>query len=119
MVDRSGSTRSIREDRVRTLTLITWLTGPNDASPGTALPAAGETAVPARTDGVPTAVIDDAGAPAADAAPAAGGWPVAGWPSTEGGANPDGRFGHVDGYSGGPRALPAPELPNVRLRPRD
>jgi len=36
-----------------------------------------------------------------------------------GGANPDGRFGHVDGYSGGPRALPAPELPNVRLRPRD
>ena len=36
-----------------------------------------------------------------------------------GGAEPDGRFGHVDGYSGGPRALPAPELPNVRLRPRD
>ena len=36
-----------------------------------------------------------------------------------GGANPDGRFGHVDGYSGGPRALPVPELPNVRLRPRD
>jgi len=35
------------------------------------------------------------------------------------GADPDGRFGHVDGYSGGPRALPAPELPNVRLRPRD
>ena len=34
-------------------------------------------------------------------------------------ANPDGRFGHVDGYEGGPRALPAPELPNVRLRPRD
>ena len=34
-----------------------------------------------------------------------------------GGANPDGRFGHVDGYDG--RALPAPELPNVRLRPRD
>ncbi|HEY2644294.1 MAG TPA: pirin family protein [Galbitalea sp.] len=29
----------------------------------------------------------------------------------------DGRFGHVDGYDG--RALPAPELPNVRLRPRD
>jgi len=36
-----------------------------------------------------------------------------------GGTNADGRFGHVDGYSGGPRALPAPELPNVRLRPRD
>ena len=33
--------------------------------------------------------------------------------------NADGRFGHVDGYTGGPRALPAPELPNVRLRPRD
>ncbi len=28
-----------------------------------------------------------------------------------------GRFGHVDGYDGA--ALPAPELPNVRLRPRD
>jgi quercetin 2,3-dioxygenase len=28
-----------------------------------------------------------------------------------------GRFGHVDGYDG--RPLPAPELPNVRLRPRD
>jgi redox-sensitive bicupin YhaK (pirin superfamily) len=28
-----------------------------------------------------------------------------------------GRFGHVDGYPGA--ALPAPELPNVRLRPRD
>ena len=28
-----------------------------------------------------------------------------------------GRFGHVDGYDGAP--LPAPELPNVRLRPRD
>ena len=27
------------------------------------------------------------------------------------------RFGRVDGYDGGP--LPAPELPNVRLRPRD
>ena len=34
-----------------------------------------------------------------------------------GGADRDGRFGHVDGYDG--RALPAPELPNVRLRPRD
>jgi len=33
------------------------------------------------------------------------------------GENKDGRFGHVDGYDG--RALPAPELPNVRLRPRD
>ena len=33
------------------------------------------------------------------------------------GENPGGRFGHVDGYDG--RALPAPELPNVRLRPRD
>jgi redox-sensitive bicupin YhaK (pirin superfamily) len=31
--------------------------------------------------------------------------------------NEDGRFGHVYGYEGG--ALPAPELPNVRLRPRD
>ena len=29
----------------------------------------------------------------------------------------DGRYGHVDGYPG--PALPAPELPNVRLRPRD
>ncbi len=34
-----------------------------------------------------------------------------------GGADADGRFGHVDGYDGS--ALPAPELPNVRLRPRD
>jgi len=38
------------------------------------------------------------------------------------GADADGRFGHVEGYEvdGHPgRALPAPELPNVRLRPRD
>jgi redox-sensitive bicupin YhaK (pirin superfamily) len=35
-----------------------------------------------------------------------------------GDSNRDGRFGHVDGYRDGPRALPAPELPNVRLRPR-
>jgi redox-sensitive bicupin YhaK (pirin superfamily) len=33
------------------------------------------------------------------------------------GEDADGRFGHVDGYPG--HALPAPELPNVRLRPRD
>jgi redox-sensitive bicupin YhaK (pirin superfamily) len=33
------------------------------------------------------------------------------------GADPAGRFGSVDGYRGA--ALPAPELPNVRLRPRD
>lgn len=33
------------------------------------------------------------------------------------GADRDGRFGHLDGYPG--PALPAPELPNVRLRPRD
>lgn len=33
------------------------------------------------------------------------------------GANPAGRFGSVAGYPGA--ALPAPELPNVRLRPRD
>jgi len=33
------------------------------------------------------------------------------------GANGDGRFGTVRGYDG--RPLPAPELPNVRLRPRD
>ncbi|MFC5502919.1 pirin family protein [Lysinimonas soli] len=33
------------------------------------------------------------------------------------GAEANGRFGHVDGYPG--QALPAPELPNVRLRPRD
>jgi redox-sensitive bicupin YhaK (pirin superfamily) len=32
-------------------------------------------------------------------------------------ADPTGRFGRVEGYDGG--ALPAPELPNVRLRPRD
>jgi hypothetical protein len=32
-------------------------------------------------------------------------------------ADPVGRFGHVTGYDGGP--LPAPELPNVRLRPRE
>jgi redox-sensitive bicupin YhaK (pirin superfamily) len=31
--------------------------------------------------------------------------------------NEDGRFGHVYGYEGS--ALPAPDLPNVRLRPRD
>jgi len=33
------------------------------------------------------------------------------------GADPAGRFGTVDGYPGA--ALPAPELPNVQLRPRD
>jgi redox-sensitive bicupin YhaK (pirin superfamily) len=33
------------------------------------------------------------------------------------GADPAGRFGSVDGYRGA--ALPAPDLPNVRLRPRD
>ena len=32
------------------------------------------------------------------------------------GEDPDGRFGTVDGYDGSP--LAAPELPNVRLRPR-
>jgi hypothetical protein len=32
-------------------------------------------------------------------------------------ADRHGTFGHVDGFDG--RALPAPELPNVRLRPRD
>jgi redox-sensitive bicupin YhaK (pirin superfamily) len=32
------------------------------------------------------------------------------------GADPAGRFGTVDGYDGG--ALPAPELPTVRLKPR-
>ena len=32
-------------------------------------------------------------------------------------ADRGGRFGHVDGYDGA--ALPAPELPNVRLRPRE
>ncbi len=35
-----------------------------------------------------------------------------------GGGNAGGRFGHIDGWPGG-SALPAPELPNVRLRPRD
>ncbi|HAM26910.1 MAG TPA: pirin [Microbacteriaceae bacterium] len=34
-----------------------------------------------------------------------------------GGGAADGRFGTVRGYDG--RALPAPELPNVRLRPRE
>jgi redox-sensitive bicupin YhaK (pirin superfamily) len=34
-----------------------------------------------------------------------------------GGTTRDGRFGAVDGYEGS--ALPAPELPNVRLRPRE
>jgi redox-sensitive bicupin YhaK (pirin superfamily) len=34
-----------------------------------------------------------------------------------GGTNRDGRFGAIDGYDGSP--LPAPELPNVRLRPRE
>ncbi|MFF1879735.1 pirin family protein [Leifsonia sp. NPDC058230] len=33
-----------------------------------------------------------------------------------GGADPDGRFGHISGYDGS--ALPAPELPTVRLKPR-
>ncbi len=33
------------------------------------------------------------------------------------GADPDGRFGQVAGWEG--RALPAPELPTVRLKPRD
>jgi hypothetical protein len=33
------------------------------------------------------------------------------------GATRDGRFGAIDGYDGSP--LPAPELPNVRLRPRE
>ena len=34
-----------------------------------------------------------------------------------GGASRDGRFGALDGYDGAP--LPAPVLPNVRLRPRE
>ena len=34
-----------------------------------------------------------------------------------GAVDPDGPFGHVSGYDGSP--LAAPELPNVRLRPRD
>ena len=34
-----------------------------------------------------------------------------------GGSTRTGRFGAVDGYDGSP--LPAPELPNVRLRPRE
>jgi redox-sensitive bicupin YhaK (pirin superfamily) len=33
------------------------------------------------------------------------------------GGDENGRFGRVRGYDGS--ALPAPELPNVRLRPRD
>jgi quercetin 2,3-dioxygenase len=33
------------------------------------------------------------------------------------GADPDGRFGHVDGYDG--RPLPAPEMPLLKLKPRD
>ena len=33
------------------------------------------------------------------------------------GDNADGRFGAVLGYDG--RPLPAPEMPNVRLRPRE
>jgi redox-sensitive bicupin YhaK (pirin superfamily) len=33
------------------------------------------------------------------------------------GGDQHGAFGHIDGYDGS--ALPAPELPNVRLRPRD
>jgi redox-sensitive bicupin YhaK (pirin superfamily) len=33
------------------------------------------------------------------------------------GGDADGRFGHVSGYPGA--ALPAPELPNIRLRPRE
>jgi redox-sensitive bicupin YhaK (pirin superfamily) len=28
------------------------------------------------------------------------------------------RFGHVEGYSGEPQRLPAPEMPHARLRPR-
>ena len=32
-------------------------------------------------------------------------------------ADPAGPLGRVDGYDGAP--LPAPELPNVRLRPRE
>jgi redox-sensitive bicupin YhaK (pirin superfamily) len=39
-----------------------------------------------------------------------------------GGARRDGRFGAIDGYDAGAdgqSALPAPELPNVRLRPRE
>ena len=34
-----------------------------------------------------------------------------------GATDDDGRFGHVADYPGDP--LPAPELPNVRLRPRE
>jgi quercetin 2,3-dioxygenase len=33
------------------------------------------------------------------------------------GGNENGPFGHIDDYDG--RALPAPEMPNVRLRPRE
>jgi redox-sensitive bicupin YhaK (pirin superfamily) len=28
------------------------------------------------------------------------------------------RFGHVEGYRGDPRRIPAPPLPNVRIKPR-
>lgn len=34
-----------------------------------------------------------------------------------GGGTASGRYGHIDGYDGAP--LPAPALPNLRLRPRD
>jgi redox-sensitive bicupin YhaK (pirin superfamily) len=33
------------------------------------------------------------------------------------GTNPDGRFGSVSGYDG--RPLPAPEMPSIRLKPRE
>ena len=32
--------------------------------------------------------------------------------------NEAGQFGHVEGYAGLPRRLPAPALPNARIKPR-
>jgi hypothetical protein len=68
------------------LTRTTWLTGPNDASPGTTAPP--PLTVPASTDGVAGGVMIAGGEPAGVAL-LPGCW-VAG-DSTDGGANPDGR----------------------------
>src|SRR6478752_2708020 len=102
MVDRSGNTRSIREDRVRTLIRTTWLTGPKDASP--AIPVPGRCAAGgARTDAVADGASTDplAGSPTTVAGGGPGGNPpsaacgAAGGATdgvnTDGGANPDGR----------------------------
>src|SRR6478735_532750 len=96
-VERSGSTRSIREDKVRTLIRTTWLTGPNDDSPAIppvpwTTPGDGASTDPA----VGAAIADPADGLdppdcVADGEPAGTTGAACGEVNTDGGANPDGR----------------------------